>query len=138
MSTSLIDEDEDARLLRVFGARLAVSVQRAADALDCGVSYVYRLIDAGELPSHLLAGRRKIDVKDIMTLYARKRAAPAPMRTMPWDQNGIAPRQYWPRRDDAPDSPKRIKARAEAAEVRRGPGRPRKDASTQPQRSKRR
>jgi hypothetical protein len=117
------DEEETNQGLRP----LVVSPAKACTLLDCGISRIYTLMDAGELPSFLIGGRRKIAIEDIAKLIAQKRASPSPMRTMPWDNNGPAQRQYHPRREDAPDSDKRQQARAEAAEVKRGPGRPRKN-----------
>ena len=129
-----VTDDDDPRvllLMKLGGGHAVVSPAKACDLLDCGLSRIYKLMDAGELPSILLGGRRKIGIEHIAKLLARKEAE-GRRRTMPWDKDGLAQRQYHPRREDAPDSDTRQQARAEAVEVRRGPGRPRKSELTQP------
>ena len=90
------------------------------------MSRIYKLMEDGSLPSFLIGGRRKIPLQAITRLIAEKSAEPMRPRVMPWDRDGTGQRQHHPRREDAPESGKRQQARAEAVEVRRGPGRPRK------------
>lgn len=48
-----------------FGLALALSPKKTAIALDCGLTHVYALINAGKLDSYLDGHARKITVESI-------------------------------------------------------------------------
>lgn len=98
--TVVVDKSDVARVvLKIANGRAVVSPAKAAELLDCGLSRIYKLLDANELPSFLIGGRRKISVEDIAKLVAQKRAEPFSPRVMPWDHGGLAERKHHPRRE---------------------------------------
>lgn len=105
-NTTLEVEAADIKNLQVLDGHALASMPKTAELLDCGLSRVYKLIDAGELKSFLVGGRRKIAVSDLMDFIAKMRAQGPGKRKVPWDADGIGPRQRHPRRGDAAASEK--------------------------------
>ena len=124
--TIVVDDDEILDILKQLGltGRAVGSPAKVAEVLDCGLSRVYKMIDTGELPSFLIGGRRKIAFIDIARLIAKRRAAPLVKRVCPWDVDGLAERQYHPRRE-AEDRPRPMAEQPQQRPV----GRPRKAGS---------
>jgi hypothetical protein len=121
VSDNTIEVDEgDPTTLKVLNGHALASMPKTAELLDCGISRIYKLIDAGELKSFLVGGRRKIAVADIVNFIARKRAEEPKKRVVPWDKNGMGERRYHPRRE-----PPEPVAKVEKPQLR-PVGRPRK------------
>jgi excisionase family DNA binding protein len=107
MSTTVQDEvDEEAvvRQLRSFGLvrGAAVSIVQTGELLGVKASTTYKLIDRGELPSFFIGGSRKIGVIDIIKYMLKQRGQPPKKRAVAWDRNGLARRQFHPRRPNTP------------------------------------
>jgi len=58
--------------------QLVVSPRRAAEMLDCGVTYIYELVGIDELESYREGRHRKITVRSIRARIERKLAEPEP------------------------------------------------------------
>jgi excisionase family DNA binding protein len=99
----------------------ALTLPQFADMLGVGLSTVYKIVKESQVKSVTIGGRRRILAEDAEAFLAGRHAAPAPMRVMPWDRDGIAKRQYHPRRGD----PERVVKKEEPQ--RRPVGRPRKN-----------
>lgn len=125
---SNLDLEVDAantKILQVLDGHALAGLPKASELLDCGLSRIYSLIDAGELRSFLVGGRRKIAISDIVDFIEKKRAEPPKKRVAPWDRFGVSPRQRHPRRGAADVEPAAtpVKAPAPKREVKRSAGR---------------
>jgi excisionase family DNA binding protein len=64
---------ESGRSLVLMPEERQLTTQRAAELLGMSRAYLIRLLDAGEMPYHLVGKHRRIALRDILT-YAKGRA----------------------------------------------------------------
>jgi excisionase family DNA binding protein len=64
---------EDGRSLVLMPEERQLTTQRAADLLGMSRPYLIRLLDAGEMPYHLVGKHRRIALRDVLG-YAKRRA----------------------------------------------------------------
>lgn len=62
----------------------SVAPKRAAELIGCSVSYIYQLMESGELPSHKLSRKmRRIRLADIRALQQRREIRRSKPETKP-------------------------------------------------------
>jgi excisionase family DNA binding protein len=64
---------ESGRSLVLMPEERQLTTQRAAELLGMSRAYLIRLLDAGEMPYHLVGKHRRIALRDVLT-YAKGRA----------------------------------------------------------------
>lgn len=64
---------ENGRSLVLMPEERQLTTQRAADLLGMSRPYLIRLLDAGEMPYHLVGKHRRIALRDVLA-YAKRRA----------------------------------------------------------------
>jgi excisionase family DNA binding protein len=64
---------EDGRSLVLMPEERQLTTQRAAELLGMSRPYLIRLLDAGEIPYHLVGKHRRIALRDVLA-YAKRRA----------------------------------------------------------------
>jgi excisionase family DNA binding protein len=80
--------------------RAALSPAEACETLVICMSNLYGLMKDGKIPFFHIGGRTKLMVADVARFLESQRNENPGMRQVPWDRNGLGPRQYHPRRED--------------------------------------
>ena len=70
---AIVQNLEDGRALVLMPEDRQLTTQRAAEMLGMSRPYLIRLLDAGEMPYHLVGKHRRIALRDVLA-YAKRRA----------------------------------------------------------------
>jgi excisionase family DNA binding protein len=70
----IVQNLENGRSLVLMPEERQLTTQRAAELLGMSRPYLIRLLDAGEMPYHLVGKHRRIALRDVLS-YSKRRAA---------------------------------------------------------------